>query len=96
MIWEVIRSEHLIDPRKMDGEILVDAFFLRSMVPVVVSGHDQKFFEPFRIRTKIAMRPSRVKRNEDQVREDDRLRKSKHEWDENKTAHERVVHEVGP
>src|SRR5215470_4989275 len=91
----VVRSEESIDPRKMNGKVLVDPFLLRSMVPVMVPGHHQKLFEPFRIGTKIAVSPGGVKRNENQIRQNDRLRKSKHERDEDESAHQRVVYKVG-
>src|SRR5215467_1735096 len=91
----VVRSEEFIDPRKMNGKVLVDPFLLRSMVPVMIPGHDQKLFEPFRIGTKIAMSPRRVKRNENQIRQNNRLRKSEHERNEDKSAHQRVVYKVG-
>ena len=57
----------------MDCEILVDGFFLRSMVPMMESGHDQKLFEPFGVGTEIAMSPGSVKSDENQIGQDDRL-----------------------
>ena len=79
----------------MNSKVLIDAFFLRSMVPMMISGHDQILFEPFSVGTEIAMSPGRVKRNKNQICEDDRLRKSEHERDEDKSADECVVDEVG-
>ena len=61
LIRVVVRSKNLVDPWKVDREVLIDTLFLRSMVPVMVSGHDQELFEPFRIRTEIAVSPGSVK-----------------------------------
>ena len=94
-IREVVCSKNFIDPRKMNRKVLVDAFFLRSMVPMMVPGHDQEPFEPFRVGTEIAMNPSGVKSDKDQIRKGDRFRKSKHEGNKDKSADQRVVHEVG-
>ncbi len=91
----VIGSEDSIDPGKVDGKVLIDTFVLRSMVPMMISGHNQIPFEPFRIRTEIAVNPGRVKGDENQVDENDWLRKSKHKRSENKSAHQCVVDEVG-
>ena len=57
----------------MDCEILVDGFFLRRMVPMMESGHNQKLFEPFGVGTEIAMSPGSVKSDENQIGQDDRL-----------------------
>ena len=65
------------------------------MVPVMVSGHNQKLFEPFGIWTEIAMSPGSVKCNKNQVRQDDGLGKSEHERSKNKSAHEGVIDKVG-
>src|SRR5580693_6022396 len=73
----VVSPEKLINPGKMNGEVLIDALFLRSMVPMMVSGHDQKLFDPFCIGTKIAMSPGSMKGHKDQVCQDNGLRKSK-------------------
>ena len=78
----------------MDGEVLVDAFFLRSMVPMMISRHYQELLNPFRISTEIAVRPCRVKGDKNQVGQDDRLRKSKHERGKDKPANQCVIHEV--
>src|SRR5260221_9618031 len=75
----VVSSKKFINPRKMNSKVLVDALFLRSMVPMMISGHNQKLFEPFRVGTEIAMNPSGVKSDKDQIHQDDRLRKSKRE-----------------
>src|SRR5216683_1017986 len=91
----VVSSKNFIDPRKMNSKVLVDAFFLRSMVPMVISGHNQKPFEPFSIGTEIAMSPGSVEGNKNQIRQDDRLRKSKHERSEDKSADKCVVDKVG-
>ena len=91
----VVSSKKSIDPRKMDRKVLVDALFLRSMVPMMISGHNQILFQPFCVGTEIAMSPGGVKGDENQIRQDDRLRKSKHERNKDKSAHECVVHEVG-
>jgi len=64
-------------------------------VPMVISGHNQKLFEPFGIGTEIAMSPGSVKGNKNQIRQDDRLRKSKHERGKDKSAHKCVVYKVG-
>src|SRR5438876_217625 len=40
----VVRSKNSIDPRKMNGEVVIDALFLRSVVPMMISGHNQKLF----------------------------------------------------
>jgi hypothetical protein len=58
---------------------------------MMVSGHNQIFFKPFGIRTTIAMRPGSVQGNENQIRQDDRLRKSKHQRRQDKSAHQSVV-----
>jgi len=79
----------------MDSKVLVDALFLRGMVPMVISGHDQILFEPVSIGTEIAMSPGGVKGDENQIRQDDRLRKSKHERNKDKSAHKCVVDKVG-
>jgi len=50
-VWVVISSEDFIDPRKVDGKVLIDTLFLRRMVPMMIPGHDQILFEPFRIGT---------------------------------------------
>ena len=78
----------------MNGKVLIDPLFLRSMVPMMISGHNQILFEPFRTRTEIAMRPRSVKGYKNQIRQNDRLRKSKHERNEDKSAHKRVVDKV--
>src|SRR5579859_463842 len=65
------------------------------MVPMMESGHDQKLFEPFGIGTEIAVSPGGVKGDEDQVPQDDRLRKSKHHGNKDKSADKCVVHKVG-
>src|SRR5579859_3922314 len=95
LIRIVVSSKKFIDPRKMNGKVLVDALFLRSMVPVMISGHDQKFFQPFGIGAEIAMGPGCVQGNKNQIRQDDRLRKPKHHRNKNKAAYQRVVHKVG-
>src|ERR1700722_7565781 len=48
-LGKIIRSEKFIDPGKVDGEIFVDALFLRSGVPVIVSRNQKKIFDPFRV-----------------------------------------------
>src|SRR5882757_10720030 len=90
----VVSSKKLINPRKMNSKVLVDALFLRSMVPMMISGHDQKLFEPFGIGTEITMSPSRVNGDKNQIRHDDRLRKPKHERSKDKSAHQGVVYKV--
>src|SRR5262249_58128490 len=94
-IRKVISPENFVDPRKMNSEVLVDAFFLRGMVPMMISRHNQELFEPFRIGAEIAMSPRRVKGDKHQIPQDDRLRKSEHERGQDKSAHEGVVHKVG-
>src|SRR4029077_11485174 len=79
----------------MDSKVLVDSLFLRSMVPVMISGHDQELFQPFRIGTEIAVSPGSVKGHKNQIRQYDRLRKSQHEGNKDKSAHQGVVHKVG-
>ena len=64
----VIGSEDLIDPGKVDREIFVEAFFLRSMVPVVISRRHETSFQPFRARSEIAVRPGGLKRHKNQIR----------------------------
>src|SRR5207302_6658826 len=82
LIGIVVSSKKLINPRKVNSKVLIDALFLGGMVPMMVSGHHQELFEPFGIGTEIAMSPGSVKGNKDQIRKDDRLRKSKHERNE--------------
>ncbi len=41
------------------------------------------------------MSPGGVKGDKDQIRQDDRLRKAKHERNKDKSAHKCVVHKVG-
>src|SRR6202035_255760 len=91
----VVSPKKFIDPRKMNGKVLIDALFLRSMVPMMVSGHNQVLFNPFRTGAEIAMCPGSVKGNKNQIRKDDRLRKSKHEGNKDKSAHKRIVHKMG-
>src|SRR5262249_54640760 len=79
----------------MNREVFVDGLFLRSVVPMMVSGHDQELFDPFGIGAEITMRPGGVKGDKDQIPQDDGLRKSEHEGSKNKSAHKRVVHKVG-
>src|SRR5262249_6443637 len=74
----VIGPEDLIDPGKVDGEILVKAFLLRSMVPMVVSRRYQTPSEPFRAGSEIAVRPSSLQRHKNQIRQNDGLRKANH------------------
>jgi len=62
---------------------------------MMISGHHQKLFEPFRIGTEIAMRPGSVKGDKNQIPQDDRLRKPKHERNKDKSAHQSFVHKVG-
>ena len=95
LIRIVVSSKQFIDPRKMNSKVLIDPLFLRGMVPMMISGHHQKLFEPFRIGTEIAMSPGRVKGDKNQIRQDDRLRKSKHERNKDKSAHQCVVYKVG-
>src|SRR5438270_4980546 len=56
----VVRSKKLIDPRKVDGKVLINALFLRGMVPMMISGHDEEFFQPFRTEAEIAVGPGSV------------------------------------
>ena len=79
----------------MNSEVLVDALFLRSVVPMMVSGHNQELVDPFDIGTEIAVSPSSVKGNKNQICQDDGLRKSKHERGEDKSAHKCVIDKVG-
>src|ERR1700730_9860874 len=79
----------------MNSKVLIDGLFLRGMVPMMISGHNQKLFEPFGIGTEIAMSPSSVKGDKNQIRQDDRLRKSEHERNQDKSSHEGVVYKVG-
>ena len=95
LIRIVVRSKKLINPRKMNGEVLIDTLFLRSMVPMVIPGHHQILFEPFGIGAEIAVGPGRVKGDKNQIRQDDRLRKSEHERNKDKSAHQSVVYKVG-
>ena len=78
----------------MDGKILVDALFLRSMVPMMISGHHQELFDPFDVGTEIAMSPGSVQGHKNQIHQDNRLRKSEHERREDKSADQRVVDKV--
>ena len=94
MVRVVIRSEDLVDPRKVDSKVLVDPLFLGRVVPMMISGHHEILLKPFNVRTEIAMRPGRVEGHKNQVRENDRLRKSEHERDENEAADKRVIDEV--
>src|SRR5579871_2294247 len=43
---EIVRAKKFVDPWKVDREIFVDAFGLRGVVPMMVSGHHEEFFEP--------------------------------------------------
>src|SRR5580658_8806106 len=95
LIRIVVGPKKFIDPRKMNGEVFIDALFLRSVVPMMVSGHDQKLLNPFCVGTEIAVSPGSVQGDKNQICQDDRLRKSKHERNEDKSAHECVVHKVG-
>src|SRR4029077_3194444 len=92
---KVVSPKKFINPRKMNSKVPVDALFLRRVVPMMISGHNQKLFEPFRVGTEIAVSPGGVKSNKNQIRQDDRLRKSKHERSKDKTAHKCVVYKVG-
>src|SRR5216684_1347886 len=94
LIRIVVSSKNFINPRKMNSKVLIDALFLRSMVPMMISGHNQKLFEPFSIGTEIAMSPGSVEGDKNQIRQDDRLRKSKHERSKDKSAHKCVVYKV--
>ena len=62
---------------------------------MMVSGHDEKLFEPFRIGAEITMCPGSVQGDKNQIREDDRLRESEHEREQDKSADKRVVDKVG-
>ena len=62
---------------------------------VMISRHNHVLFEPFDAWSEIAVRPSGVKGNENQVRHDDRLRKSKHQRSDDECAHQCVVDKVG-
>ena len=90
----IVGSENFIDPRKVDRKVLVDPFFLGCVVPMMISRHHQIPLDPLRIRTKIAMSPRSVEGHKDQIGEDDRLRKSKHERDEDKSAYQCVIDKV--
>ena len=94
MVGGVVSSEDLIDPRKVNGEVLVDAFFLRRVMPVMVPWHDDKLFQPIGVGSEVAVSPGGVKRDENQICHQDRLRESKHKRSEDKSAHESVVDEV--
>ena len=84
---KVISPKYFINPREMNREVPVDGLLLGGMVPMMISGHDQKLFEPFGVRAEIAMSPSSVKGDKNQIRQDDRLRKSKHERNKDKSTH---------
>src|SRR5260370_36021500 len=73
----------------------VNSLILRSMVPMMISGHIQELYEPISIGAENAMSPCSVNGNKNQIRKDDRLRKSKHERSKDKAAHQRVVYKVG-
>ena len=91
----IVSSKNFIDPREMDSKVFVDGLFLRSMVPMMISGHNQILFEPFGIGTEIAVSPGSLKGNKNQIRQDDRLGETKHELSKDKSAHKCVVHKVG-
>ena len=94
MVRVIIRSEDFVDPRKVDSKILVDPLFLGRVVPMMISGHHEILFEPFNVRAEIAVRPGRVEGHKNQVRENDRLRKSEHERDEDEAADQGVIDKV--
>ena len=73
-----MRPKDFINPRKMNRKILVDGLFLRSVVPMMISGHNQELFEPFGIGAEVAMGPSSVEGDKNQIGQDDRLRKPQH------------------
>ena len=79
----------------MDSKVLVDALFLRSVMPMMISGHNQELLQPFCVGTEVAMCPGRVKSDKDQIGEDDALRKAQHQGSENETSDKCVIHEVG-
>src|SRR3981081_1081690 len=79
----------------MNSKVLIDALFLRSMVPMMISGHNQILLDPFSIGTEVAMSPGSVEGNKNQIRQDDRLRKAQHERNKDKSAHKCVVYKVG-
>jgi len=62
---------------------------------MVISGHDQISFEPLRVGAEVAMSPGGVKGDENQIRQNDRLRKSEHDGNEDKSAHQCVVYKIG-
>jgi len=93
-IGVVIGSEDPVDPRKVDSEIFVQAFFLRSMVPVMVSRSHQTPREPARARCEIAVRPCSLKCHKNQIHQNDRLGKSNHERRKDTRAHDYVFKEV--
>ena len=61
---------------------------------MMISGHHQKLFEPFRVGTEIAMRPGSVKGYKNQICQDDRLRKPKHKRNQNKSPDKCVIDKV--
>src|SRR5262249_11342976 len=95
VIGIVVSAKKPVDPGEMDGKVFVDTLFLGGVVPMTISGHNQKFFDPFSIGTEIAMRPGGVKSDENQIGQDDRLGKTEHERSEDKSANQGNVHEMG-
>src|SRR5262249_54019890 len=71
VLGKIVGSEQPVDPRKVDGKVLVDRLALRRVMPVMVSRLDQERFQPFNRRPEIAVRPGRMKRHEQQVRDVD-------------------------
>src|SRR5262249_57764009 len=53
--WTVVGAKQLVDPREVDGEVLVDRLRLRRVMPVMESREDQVGLQPFDARASIRM-----------------------------------------
>ena len=93
-IGKIIGSEDLVDPGKMNSEVFIEALFLGSVVPVVVSGRYQTSREPSRARCEIAVSPRSLKCHKNQIRQNDGLRKGNHQRGNDTCAHDDVFEEV--
>src|SRR5262249_59498956 len=66
VLGKVVGAEDPVDPRKVDGEVLVDGLFLRRVVPVMEPRQDQERLQPLDGRAAIAVRPRGAEGNEKQ------------------------------
>src|SRR6185437_13359389 len=49
----IVSAEQLVDPREVDGEVLVDRLFLRRVMPVMEPREDQVGFQPLYSRAEV-------------------------------------------